>query len=420
MNFTSMFNKKKIGLVNPNLIGKSKYLYSTVVHSAAGNTGNSYIGQYLFDIFQERQETITLQNNIFFDATPSKKELNDLDFIVFSFQDFLKNSLSYFTNNDPFMEWKDLIRSSSATPVVIGLGINSHDGNLPTNILPSLVELLREIDKKCGLICTRCDLTSSYLKELGINCVVSTGCPSYFAYDNDSILLKKVYELNNLENHNSEIAINGIFWSSEFTKETINPVLQDEPGFLRLLENEESLSINDIIYNLDMSHGYTKMILDSIERKKISIHPHLRSAGSTYQRCKFSIGTRVHGAIASINSGTPSIITNNDLRSKSLCDFFHLPHLPEFGFSNPSNHFGKDLTIRQIQEILIQYDWKSILKIRRNKAKIFKKALNSIGIKVSILSKITFHDMNLVQERLNEIDLSNSNAINFLVKNLKN
>ena len=48
------------------------------------------------------------------------------------------------------------------------------------------------------------------------------------------------------------------------------PVLQDEPGFLRLITDEQSLAFTDISYNLDMSKGYTKMILNSIKSKRFN------------------------------------------------------------------------------------------------------------------------------------------------------
>ena len=131
------------------------------------------------------------------------------------------------------------------------------------------------------------------------------------AYENDP--RDKVNRLSIDSIASEDIAINGIFWCKNLVAERLHPILQDETGLLRLLTNEYSAAYTDLAYNLDMSHGYTNMILESIRAKRISIHGTLSSAACYYSNMLISIGTRVHGAIASLSGGTPCLLTNGDL-----------------------------------------------------------------------------------------------------------
>lgn len=408
-----------IALINANIYtSKNKKIYSDIVETSAGNTGNSYIGEYLYRGFNKYNNVFNLQNNIFFDKIPDIKNCQNKDFIIFSFQDLLKDSLSYFGKVDPFKEWMNILKKTTGFPIVIGIGINNLDGeNLPVSPLPSLINLLKLIDEKGGIICTRCNRTTYFLNKFGINNVIATGCPSLFAYESDP--RKKIKDINPEKISNSLVGINGIFWSKHLNQSKLLPVLQDEPGFLRLITDEQSLAFTDISYNLDMSKGYTKMILDSIKSKRISVHGSIENASSFYKKMLFSIGTRVHGAIASLNGGTPAIVTNGDLRAKSMCEFFKIPHKPEFGFTNAQNKFGEDLSLEKLCNFLKDHNWDEFVKTRKRRADLFKSTLEIYGLKFDVLEKLDTNENNLAEHRLNEINLDNSSASKYLINKLK-
>ncbi len=412
-------NRFNIALINANIYtSKNKKIFSDVIETAAGNTGNSYIGEYLYRGFNKYNNVSNLQNNIFFDPIPETKNLQNKDFIIFSFQDLLKDSLSYFGQVDPFIEWKKILKKTTALPIVIGIGINNPDGeNLPVSPLASLIDLLKLIDEMGGFICTRCNRTTYFLNKYGINNVMATGCPSLFAYESDP--RKKIKDITPEMISNSLVGINGVFWSKHLNQSKLLPVLQDETGFLRLITDEQSLAFTDISYNLDMSKGYTKMILDSIKAKTISIHGTVEHASSFYKKMLFSIGTRVHGAIASLNGGTPAIVTNGDLRAKSMCEFFKIPHKPEFGFANIQNKFGEDISLEKLCNFLKDHNWDESVKTRQIRANLFKSLLEMYSLKFDVLEKLDINEKNLAEYRLSEINLDNSSASKYLINKLK-
>ena len=175
------FSPANIGVVNANIFHK-KYdsILSDIMETSAGNTGNSYIGSYLIDALSEHQKTKNLQNNVFFDALPKQEELKDIGIIIFSFQDFIKDHLSYVGKIDPFESWINILKETKAIPIVIGIGINASDENSwPKYPLASLIKLLKYIGDNKGLICTRCENTVTYLAEQNIKNAIATGCPSF-------------------------------------------------------------------------------------------------------------------------------------------------------------------------------------------------------------------------------------------------
>ena len=133
----------------------------------------------------------------------------------------------------------------------------------------------------------------------------------------------------------------------------------------------------------------------------------------------FSIGTRVHGAIASLNGGTPAIVTNGDLRAKSMCEFFKIPHKPEFGFANIQNKFGEDISLEKLCNFLKDHNWDEFVKTRQIKAKLFKSLLEMYSLKFDVLEKLNINEKNLAEYRLSEINLDNSSASKYLINKLK-
>ena len=106
-------NSFNVALINANIYSsKNKKIFSDIVETSAGNTGNSYIGEYLYRGFNKYNNVLNLQNNIFFDKIPDIKNLQNKDFIIFSFQDLLKDSLSYFGQTDPFKEWINILKKN--------------------------------------------------------------------------------------------------------------------------------------------------------------------------------------------------------------------------------------------------------------------------------------------------------------------
>ena len=118
------------------------------------------------------------------------------------------------------------------------------------------------------------------------------------------------------------------------------------------------------------------------------------------------------------NAGTPSILTNGDLRAQSISEFFKIPYKPEYGFTNPNNKFGENLSLEDLSNYIKDHDWDGFVSNRKKRAYFFQNVLETLGLKFDVLDKFNIKENNLAHSRLNQMDLNNSSAYKYLVKKL--
>ena len=68
---------------------------------------------------------------------------------------------------------------------------------------------------------------------------------------------------------------------------------------------------------------------------------------------------------------------------------------------------------------LKDHNWDEFVKTRKRRADLFKSTLEIYGLKFDVLEKLDINENNLVEHRLNEINLENSSASKYLINKLK-
>jgi hypothetical protein len=339
-----LFGSFRPYFLNLNRITAPVASYADFVRQAAHNSGNSYIGDTVVKHLSPKKPVRGV-NNIFTDALDDAalEEAKHSSHIILVLQDQIKEHISYF-ENVPWVALREFIQRAKKLVVVFSLGANapeSFDGkNL--NIDPDFLATLRVIADHSVSLGVRGDFTAEVLASFGIKNASSIGCPSFFFMGKN----RRVHKKPRL-GPDDKIVFNGVF--SNLAVKNFEYVLQDEPFFLRLLIEPQLVQTEDFEYVKGLGPHYIKQITESILADRIIAHLDFRQAIRYYRSADFAIGTRLHGSIASLNAGVPTVLTNGDLRARGTAEFFKIPYRPDLGFSsNPQ--FGNQADVYKLFE----------------------------------------------------------------------
>ncbi len=227
----------------------------------------------------------------------------------------------------PWKEITDWLSKITIPVIPFGVGANSMH-QMPMDLAKSLpsdmVRFLNVLSEKSAYISTRCHYTSDVLTSLGIKNIKITGCPSYFS--RGPHFLAKKPALTAKQKKSGQIAGTGLFACAE--PERVHYFLQSEALFInalyRLAPPPHLAALADVTYP-----DYSRQSIAAFKSKRmqfhITAHSWMEALGKNFI---FACGTRVHGTIAALQSGIPALCTAGDMRSKGLCSYFHIPHLP--------------------------------------------------------------------------------------------
>lgn len=263
--------------------------------------------------------------------------------LVFIMQDFLSVGFS----SQPFYSLCYFLSRLKIPVVPISLGANGFDNNIN-----SLVEALSEDQKEFAKILSdksieigvRGEFSAQVLKKIGIENVVVTGCPSLFEK-------KKNRKLKKIEFKYNKVITNGGFIHADLLDSY--HLLQDELFFINSLFwdysghghalDDSSVSMTFDLNNLqEYMFNYQRAFSNRI--KFFTDYNEWRGFYNKYKPC-LTIGTRLHSAIQSLNSGVPAIVTNSDMRSKEVCDLMGIDHYPNFSSNRNLNEVYDSINI---------------------------------------------------------------------------
>lgn len=222
-------------------------------------------------------------------------------------------------------------------------------------------------------------------KGLADKCVV-TGCPSNFI--NPSAMLGR--EIIN------KWKSNGILRVAVTAGAPAHSLPKLEQSLVSLVERTNGIYVCQA--PIDMLRLY-KQEIDQISRENLLkyreyIHPMLDDEKfiSWFRRWSYAftsvpewlsfmkgfdvvIGTRIHGVMAGIQSGVPSICLCTDSRTLELCETMMIPHVD-------ASRYKEGIDIDQINEIIEKWDWLTYDVNRRMLAERFSKFFkdNQLGV----------------------------------------
>lgn len=232
--------------------------------------------------------------------------------------------------------------------ILIGLGAQS-DLEKEIPVIPNgTLKLLEIISNKSRKISVRGNFTAEVLDSYGFHNVAVTGCPSLFLDLNKNREISK----SRIEHFPKSVAFSSTRYqidSSLFTKGysgRVNAMLfrsafklgtdiffQSEiPEFQVLvsdhyrrfqLENFFNSTKGDDLKRLYGAESTSELIEYLLKHGKIYFD--IDKWFNKLKEYQFFIGTRIHGVVAALLSGTPSILLSHDSRTEELAEFCGIP-----------------------------------------------------------------------------------------------
>lgn len=286
--------------------------------------------------------------------------------------------------------------------VVVGVGMQAVQD--PMKELQPLNSLVREfcaaVLDRSQSIGVRGQFTAEYLERLGVNRVDVIGCPSMFYFGRD-IPAPRVPQRYS----DASVAFNwgfndsGIFGDGTLLLERLLAT-QREVTYYSQVDHEASA----FLYGGDQC-GYIKAMC-GVDRLALEFPADVHLWLQSLSRKDFAVGSRIHGAVASILAGLPTLLFTHDCRVTELAQHFGLPSVPLSELSRP----GFDLT-----RVLHENAWDSFLSVHGQRLSSYVAFLEKNGIEHNFDAEGTLDDI-AYRSELNTIRFPsslNSEALNW-------
>ena len=251
--------------------------------------------------------------------------------------DFIAIPCANWLNSYSNWDWmSDLLDQVEIPLVPIGLGLQANSTDLSAvTINDSCMRLARIFQAKAKMISVRGDFTRDYLRSIGIDNVVTTGCPSLYMRmnhgnsplaDDDSICLQSTrYGITGEFVEKSSIN-REIFRVAKARNADI--IFQSEPEEIRYLISGDisALALERAPNLLANLYGFeTAQELATFLDEHGKVFTDL-DAWSRHVRTKsVNIGTRLHGTILALNSDVPAALIPHDSRTSEMAAFANMP-----------------------------------------------------------------------------------------------
>lgn len=221
-----------------------------------------------------------------------------------------------------------LIRNLKIPAIVIGVGLRAPfepdlDKGFPFD--DDVKEFMDAVLEKSAIVGVRGQITSDYLTKLGYkegkhHMVI--GCPSMYMFGRDlNIRETKITKDSFVCVNNSAISPNNVLnfierSISEFPNCCFIPQRLNELKMIYFgIPNPKDQNKPNYPHNID-HYLY--------EQDKVRFFINFREWSKFISKADFSFGARLHGNIASVVSGTPSLIIPKDARMRELAEYHNL------------------------------------------------------------------------------------------------
>jgi hypothetical protein len=228
----------------------------------------------------------------------------------------------------------NLIEQLTIPVTVLGVGSQASLNGVykaADRVKPATTRFVRAVLNRSPSIGVRGERTRDYLKSLGFGDehIKVIGCPSMFMYGPDLHVEKKVESLT----IDSPIALN----VSPYVPQMGPISLYAAERFPRLVYMGQNMQTLELMLYGSYPKG-KKMTALAASGAPITLdHPLIRSDRVRFfldpktwfehlSQYDFSFGTRIHGNIAALLSGTPALLLAHDSRTLELAEYHEIPH----------------------------------------------------------------------------------------------
>ncbi|MGC1507643.1 polysaccharide pyruvyl transferase family protein [Ketobacter sp.] len=246
----------------------------------------------------------------------------------------------------PKFKFDGLVEQLEKTQIpVMMLGVGIHDMNtsMVSDIPQSTVRLLKLIEERSPALSVRGERTAEVLNKLGIKKVVVTGCPSMF-YHNQVPYIDESRLLSPLS-----IGLSATRYSDDIScvehevlqRELYKQIRSDAVKLMYFQSEQSELAILDGIASscdeVRLAKYYDEDVDKILDRIKIKgrYHTTVTNWIADSRRLSAYLGSRIHGAVASILSSVPPLLLTHDVRTEELAAAMGVPSLEisKFNFS---------------------------------------------------------------------------------------
>lgn len=230
----------------------------------------------------------------------------------------------------------DLVRHLTVPVYCLGIGLqNDLPMGDPGAVSAEVLDLMRALDDHATLFGTRGQITQNWLKSIGIRNAKAIGCPSMFVYPSNILSISAPTRTENImtaghvaptmdPNNSGQKLMRG------FRGKNAAYVLQTEHKMLK-----EFMHV-DGVYN-EATQTVSKAHMSQAIEKECGVSPPFSEFLSfsdvsawrqAARRFDLYVGDRIHGGVAAMQVGVPSLVLHADTRVQELTSYHGIPSCP--------------------------------------------------------------------------------------------
>ncbi len=258
-------------------------------------------------------------------------DLEDKDCIVLAAANWLNSDID-------LSSLYERLRRTKLPIVIAGLGAQASLKSEIPKLKEGTLNLVRLIAERSNTISTRGDFSASVLEAYGIKNVSVTGCPSLLLAGNRAPAVKKFSDetkdgivIGGTRHGFQSANLFQIHLYRQALKFNLHQVLQSELAdmyfSLKRFSNEEILSKSSNI--LATLYGENEKRVANYLTEKTHVFFDLKPWLDFMSDKTMYVGTRLHGAIASLLAGTPATLIVHDSRTAEVAVSLNIPFISE-------------------------------------------------------------------------------------------
>lgn len=290
----------------------------------ANNSGNLLFAQSVFKSLSTSDTQIDVTR---YKADPASADaINEkYDAFVLPFANAFRGSFE-----KQLRSHTELIKKLKIPCVVVGVGAQTdlEFSQLKGSPVDQAVkEFAAAVLEKSAVIGVRGEYTREYLNKLGFDAVETIGCPSMYLNGENLKVEKKSASLDK----DSLVAVNITNKQGPIVGRFFARALEDHPQAIYVPQDMEDAhlllwgkprkesgsgdGIPSDLESLYLSTGAARFFTD------------VRTWLDFMRPRHFAIGTRIHGNVFSLLSGTPGMVIAHDSRTLELSEYYEIPHI---------------------------------------------------------------------------------------------
>lgn len=243
---------------------------------------------------------------------------------------------------------------------LVGVGAQSTLGMSIPNVKPGTLKLLKLVEERSRFIGVRGEFSLSVLEHYGIKSGIVTGCPSMLLAGRGGPNVDSNRSEGNIVVHATRHGFDKCdpfqryLYSQAFIHE-YDILLQSEAAdvYYALGKTNNEKIIANAFPAVSFAYGVSDR--EALARYLLAhglFYTNYKAWAASAATKRFFIGTRIHGTVASILSGTPALLIAHDSRTLELAKVMNIPFV-----KSSSIDIDKDLDIAGFMELCNSIDY---------------------------------------------------------------